>query len=277
MKLDSHQHFWRYAANPGDFPWMTDDLAALRRDFLPEDLAPLREDLAVDGTIAVQAREMEVETDFLLGLARDDKSIKGIVGWVDLCAKDVEARLDRFAGNPAFRGVRMLIHDRADLDFADSAPHLRGVSCLESRGLTYDLLLRTAHIEAAIRLVDKLPHQRFVVDHIAKPKMDGIDRDEWETGIRSIAERPNVFCKLSGLVTEANWSNWKPESFGPYLDTVLEAFGAGRLMVGSDWPVCTLATSYAGAIGLVAEWSRKLSDDERADVMGKNCARFYSV
>ncbi|MDE0530180.1 MAG: amidohydrolase family protein [Albidovulum sp.] len=277
MRLDSHQHFWRYTANPDDFPWMTDDLAALRRDFMPDDLAPLREEVEIDGTIAVQAREMELETDFLLGLANDDKSIKGVVGWVDLCAKDVEARLDRYTGAPAFRGVRMLIHDRADPDFADSSPHLRGVGCLEPRSLTYDLLLRTVHLKAAIRLVDKLPHQRFVVDHIAKPKMDGSDRGEWEAGIRSIAERPNVSCKLSGLVTEADWSNWQTETFGPYLDTVLDAFGTTRLMIGSDWPVCTLAASYAGAMGLVADWSRKLSPDERADVMGKNCARFYSV
>ena len=143
--------------------------------------------------------------------------------------------------------------------------------------MTYDLLLRTIHIPAAIRLVDALPNQPFVVDHIAKPKMDGNDREAWETGMRAIAERPNVSCKLSGLVTEANCSNWTTETFGPYLDTVLEAFGTDRLMIGSDWPVCTLAASYAKAMGVVTDWSEKLSSDERAALMGDNCARFYSV
>lgn len=277
MNLDAHQHYWNYGANPDDFPWMTDRLAALRRDFLPEDLLPLREAVGIDGTVAVQAREMEVETDFLLDLATDDNSIRGVVGWVDLCAADVEARLDRHVHNPVFRGVRMLIHDRADPDFADSVPHVHGVSCLEPRGLTYDLLLRVIHLQAAIRLVDKLPHQPFVVDHIAKPKVDGSDHDLWEAGIRSMAERPNVTCKISGLVTEADWSNWKAETFGPYLDTVLDAFGTERLMVGSDWPVCTLAAGYAEVIGLAMDWTAKLSLDERADLMGRNCARFYSV
>lgn len=277
MKLDAHQHFWSYTANPDDFPWMTDQLAAIRRDFLPEDLFPLREAVGIDGTIAVQAREMEVETDFLLDLAADDHSIRGVVGWIDLCAADVEVRLDRQVHNPVFRGVRMLIHDRADPDFADSVPHVHGVSCLEPRGLTYDLLLRAIHLQAAIRLVDKLPHQPFVVDHIAKPRMDGSDLELWEAGMRSIAERPNVTCKISGLVTEANCSNWNAETFGPYLDTVLDAFGTERLMVGSDWPVCTLAAGYAEVLGLAMDWTSKLSPDERADLMGGNCARFYSV
>lgn len=277
MKLDAHQHFWNYSKNPDDFTWMSDQLTAIRRDFLPEDLAPLRTEVGIEGTIAVQARAMEVETDFLLGLAVNDPSIRGVVGWVDLCAPDVEARLDRYRGNPVFRGVRMVIHDHADPDFADSAPHQHGVSCLQSRGLTYDLLLRTIHIPAAIRLVDALPDQPFVVDHIAKPKMDGSDRDAWETGMRAIAERPNVCCKLSGLVTEAEWSHWTSETFGPYLDTVLDAFGTDRLMIGSDWPVCTLAATYAQAMGVVTDWSGKLSADERAALLGQNCARFYGV
>lgn len=277
MKLDAHQHFWTYSANPDDFPWMSDALSALRRDFLPADLTPLREGLGIEGTIAVQAREKEVETDFLLALAAKDPSVRGVVGWVDLCAPDAGARLDAYTDNPAFRGVRMLIHDREDPDFADSAPHANGVACLEPRGLTYDLLLRTIHLPAAIRLVDRLPNQPFVVDHIAKPKMDGSDRAAWDTGIRAIAQRPNVLCKLSGLVTEADWSDWRGETFGPYLDTVLDAFGPERLMIGSDWPVCTLAASYGEAMGVVIDWSEKLSADERAAVMGGTCARFYGV
>lgn len=277
MRLDAHQHFWTYSANPDDFPWMTDDLARIRRDFLPADLAPLRAGMGIEGTIAVQAREIEAETDFLLDLAAKDPSIQGVVGWIDLCAQDVGDRLDRYADRKAFKGARMLIHDRADPDFADSAPHLNGVGCLGSRGLTYDLLLRTIHLPAAIRLVDRLPNQPFVIDHIAKPMMDGSDRPDWAAGIRKIGERPNVSCKLSGLVTESDWVHWKAETFWPFLDTVLEAFGANRLMIGSDWPVCTLAAGYDDAMGVVLDWTNQLSTDERKAIQGGNCARFYSV
>lgn len=277
MRLDSHQHFWNYAANPDDFSWMTDELGALRRNFLPEDLAPLRAQAGVDGTIAVQARELEIETDFLLGLAKSDPTIRGVVGWVDLCSPDVEARLERWSSEAALKGFRMLIHDRENPDFADSDAHARGVGFLGDHGLTYDLLLRTIHLPAAIRLVDRLPDQPFVVDHIAKPAMDGGDREAWESGMRRIAERPNVFCKLSGLVTEADWNNWRGQSFTPYLDTVFEAFGPDRLMIGSDWPVCTLAADYGDALDVVLQWSAALSADEQAGILGRNCARFYSV
>lgn len=277
MRLDAHQHFWNHTENAADYVWMTDDLAELQRDFLPADLAPLRASTGIDGTIAVQAREMEVETDFLLGLAKEDKSVRGIVGWIDLCADNVEERLERYSDELLLKGHRMLIHDREDPNFADSEPHLRGVSLLQKYGLTCDLLLRTIHLPSAIRLVDRLPNQPFVVDHIAKPKMDKTDRDTWEEGIRAIAERPHVLCKLSGLVTEADWDDWKAESFTPYLDVVLDAFGTDRLMFGSDWPVCTLAADYEVVVGLVSDWAAKLSEDEREAIFGLNCARFYSV
>lgn len=277
IRLDAHQHFWSYSANPDHFPWMTDAVDPLRRDYLPEHLAPLRAASQIDGTIAVQAREMDVETDYLLDHAADDPTIRGVVGWIDLCAPNVEARLDHYADRPALKGMRMLIHDRDDPDFADSTPHRHGVSCLTARGLTYDLLLRTVHLPAAIRLVDALPDQPFVVDHIAKPRMDGTDREPWEAGMREIARRPNVVCKLSGLVTEADWDNWTAATFTPFLDTVLEAFGPHRLMMGSDWPVCTLAADHGEALGVVIDWCEKLSSDERAAVFGGTCARFYSV
>ena len=277
MRIDSHQHFWRYPRDAADFTWMTDDLVALQRDFLPADLAPLRASLGIDGSVAVQAREVEAETDFLLALAADDPSILGVVGWVDLCADDVDARLDRWAGEARLKGMRMLIHDRDDPRFAASEAHVRGVSRLGARGLTYDLLLRTVHLPAAIELVDRLPEQPFVVDHIAKPAMDGSDLDAWRRGIAEIARRPNVLCKLSGMVTEADWHGWRAETFEPYMAHVLDAFGTERLMIGSDWPVCTLAAGYEAAMRVVLDWSRALSGDERAALLGGNCARFYGL
>lgn len=277
MRLDAHQHYWDYAANAQDFAWMTEDLVAIRQNFLPADLAPLRTQAGIEGTIAVQAREVEAETDFLLELAARDSSIRGVVGWIDLCAPDIETRLEHYADASALKGYRMLIHDRADPDFADSADHARGVGCLAKHGLTYDLLLRTIHLPAAIRLVDRMANQPFVVDHIAKPLMDGSDWDEWEKGIRAIAEREHVLCKLSGMVTEADWSNWQAQTFKPYLDTVLEAFGPNRLMIGSDWPVCTLAGNYGETLAVVEDWAAALSADEQAAILGLTCARFYSV
>jgi len=277
MRLDAHQHFWNYTENAADYVWMTDDLADLQRDFLPSDLAPLRAKTGIEGTIAVQAREKETETDFLLELAKHDSSIRGVVGWIDLCAENVEGRLEGYSGETLLKGHRMLVHDRLDPNFADSKPHLRGVSLLQKFGLTYDLLLRTVHLPSAIRLVDHLPNQPFVVDHIAKPKMDGSDWEAWESGIRAIAERPHVLCKLSGLVTEADWDNWKSETFTPYLDVVLETFGTDRLMIGTDWPVCTLAADYKTVVGLVTNWAAKMSEDEQEAIFGGNCARFYSA
>jgi len=277
MRIDAHQHFWQYARNACDFVWMSDELAALKHDFLPEDLAPLREAIGFDGSIAVQAREVDAETDFLLALADEHVEIPGVVGWVDLCADDLSSKLDRWAGADKLKGFRMLIHDRPDPDFADSEAHARGVGQLEARGLAYDLLLRTVHLPAAIRLVDRLPLQRFVVDHIAKPAMDGSDFDVWQRGMTLIAERPNVMCKLSGMVTEADWKNWNAVTFEPYLDHVLAVFGADRLMIGSDWPVCTLASDYVLAMQVVLDWSKALSVDERSAVLGENCARFYGI
>lgn len=277
MQIDAHQHFWNYEENAKDFVWMNDDLEDLKRNFLPEDLAPLREACRIDGSIAVQAREVQAETDFLLQLAKADGSIKGVVGWLDLCAQNIETLLEQYQGSVALKGFRMLIHDRPDPDFADCSDHLHGVSILNKYGLTYDLLLRTIHLPAAIRLVDKLPDQPFVVDHIAKPAMDGSDWEAWKNGIRQIAQRPNVMCKLSGIVTEADWSNWQSSDFSPYLDTVLDAFGANRLMIGSDWPVCTLAANYESTLGVVRNWIEKLSTDEQRMIMGQNCAEFYSV
>ncbi|OED36139.1 hypothetical protein AB833_28365 [Chromatiales bacterium (ex Bugula neritina AB1)] len=277
MRLDSHQHFWNYTANPDDFSWMSADFAALKFNFLPDDLAPLLESVGIDGSIAVQARELQVETDFLLDQAKQSAFVHGVVGWVDLCELDVEKVLEAYTEEPLLKGFRMLVHDHPDINFADSTAHARGVGLLEKHGWSYDLLLKTVHLPAAINLVDRFPQQMFVVDHIAKPVPDGSDWIPWQKGIVEIARRPNVYCKLSGMVTEAVWSNWQAPDYNRYLDEVFNAFGAERCMYGSDWPVCTCATDYRSMYSVVNNWAARLSESEQQSLFGGSCENFYRV
>lgn len=277
MRIDSHQHFWNYSDFPSDYVWMTDDFASLRKDYGPAELKPLLVENGFSGSVVVQAREMQKETDYLLDLASREQFILGVVGWVDLCDPDAEHQLDRFSTSPRLKGLRMLIHDRADTEFAASESHVRGVRLLETYNLTYDLLLRPQHIEAAIQLVDRCPRQRFVVDHIAKPDIKGGTLEPWRSRLRDLAKRQNVFCKLSGMVTEADWTTWRTKDLNPYLDLVLDAFGAARLMIGSDWPVSTCAAPYAEAIKVVVDWTARLSLDEREAILGGTCRSFYNL
>jgi L-fuconolactonase len=281
--IDSHHHFWAY--DERDYDWMTDGMDVLRRDHLPHDLAPLLARAGVVGTVAVQARRTEVETAWLLGLADAHPFVRGVVGWIDMAAPDVEARLERFARHPRLVGMREVLHDMPDPDHAASPQHVRAVGAIGRAGLAYDLLLKPPNLDAAIRLVDRFPEGRFVVDHIAKPDMRasrrGPDaeagRRAWAEGLRALAARPNVACKLSGLVTECDWATWRAGDVAPFLDVVLDAFGAQRCMIGSDWPVCTLAAPYGAAIGLVADYAAALSPHERAAVLGATATRWYRL
>ena len=277
MRIDAHQHFWSYTDNPNDFAWMTDEYSVLRRNFLPADLEPLLNDGNLSACIAVQAREVPQETDFLLALAETNPFVRGVVGWVDLCADNIAAVLETYTAKPALKGFRMLIHDRSDPDFAASDAHARGIGLLAEYGWTYDLLLRTIHLPAALKLVDRFPEQRFVIDHIAKPKFDGSDWTPWLAGMQEMAKRENVYCKLSGLVTEAEWSQWQSVDYGRYLDVVFAAFGANRCMFGSDWPVCTCAADYSSVLATLDNWARALSNDEQRAIFGQTCAHFYSL
>jgi len=277
MRLDAHQHFWNYTANAADYTWISDASAVLRQDFEPPQLEPLLREIGFDGTIAVQARELPQETGYLLGLAERHTLIKGVVGWLDLTAPGVGADLERAAENPVLRGLRMVIHDRADLDFADSPDHRRGVGMLGRLGLTYDLLVRPQHLPSALRLVDALPDQAFVIDHAAKPLVAKGIMSPWRERMAEMAHRPQVYCKVSGLVTEADGASWTPADLTPYLDTVLELFGADRLMIGSDWPVCLCASDYVRTMRVVIDWSAKLSPTERDGILGGNAARFYGI
>lgn len=277
MWIDAHQHFWKFVGNESDYVWMTDEYSMLGRDFDPDDLRPLLVAAGFSGTIAVQAREMAKETSYLLELSARHPFILGVVGWLDLCAPDIGAFLDRIADNDKLKGLRMLIHDRADPDFAVSPEHVRGVALLERHGLTYDLLLKPQNLPAATSLADRLPHQMFVVDHIAKPDIRMGILEPWRRQMAEIAKRPNVYCKLSSVITQADWKRWSYEQIEPYLDHVLRVFGADRIMAGSDWPVSTCAADYLTTMSVLKRWAAKLTDVERDAFLGLNCARVYGV
>lgn len=275
MVIDAHQHFWRF--DPVREAWITDEMAAIRRDFLPEDLAPELDACGVDATIAVQADQSEAETEFLLGLAEGNRRIAGVVGWVDLRAVDVERRLERFSRFKKLRGVRHVAQAEADDWFLARPEFVRGVGRLKEFGLTYDILIYPRQLPAAIELVRKLPEQKFVVDHLAKPEIKAGKLEPWAGLMREIASNPNVYCKLSGMVTEADWKNWKAEDCEVFLEVVFDAFGAERLMFGSDWPVCLVAASYAQVKSIVEEYVDRHTPAAKSAIFGENGKRFYQT
>jgi L-fuconolactonase len=275
MRIDSHQHFWHYS--PVEHTWMSDEMATLKRDFLPIDLEPLLANTGFHGSIAVQARQSLEETQWLLELADQYEFIRAVVGWVDLRAEELPQQLTTFTRHPKLVGVRHVIHDEPDDEFMLRPEFRRGISRLREFDLTYDLLLFPKHLPAAVRLVDEFPDQPFVLDHIAKPKIGERLISPWRDDIEELAALPNVSCKLSGMVTEANWTQWRPDDFHPYLDVVFEAFGADRLMIGSDWPVCTLSGDYSSTMQIVIDYLRRLPAEAQEGVLGGNCARFYGI
>ena len=272
MRLDAHQHFWSYDA--AQYPWIPPG-SPLHRDWLPADLAALQQPLGFEGSIAVQARQVVGESDWLLDLADQHVGVKGVVGWVDLRSDRVEADLARLAAHPKFVGVRHVVQEEPDDDFMLGSDFQRGIGRLAAFGLTYDLLIYPKQLAAAIRLAENFPNQPFVLDHIAKPPIKDGAIEPWKSQLRRLAQLPNVHCKVSGMLTEADHERWKVEQFRPYLDVVFEAFGPARLMYGSDWPVCLFAGSYEQAYRLVDDHARGLSAAERAGLFGDNCARFY--
>jgi L-fuconolactonase len=275
VKIDSHQHFWHF--DPVAHAWMSDQMGALRRDYLPGELAPLLGAIGFDGTVVVQARQSLEETRWLLELAGEHEFIRGVVGWVDLRSPELDAQLAEFAGQPKFVGVRHVVHDEPDDGVLLREDFRQGIGRLREFGLTYDLLLFPKHLAAAAALAAEFPAQPFVLDHLGKPDIKGGVLDPWEDEIRALARHPNVHCKLSGMVTEAAWATWRAEDFRPYLDVVFAAFGPERLMIGSDWPVCLLAGNYASVMQLVTDRVAALPEPERAAILGGNCARFYGL
>lgn len=275
MRIDAHQHFWHY--NPSEHAWMTDAMHGLKRDYLPADLQPLLDRTGVHGTIAVQARQHVQETDWLLELADKHDYIKGVVGWVDLQAPDLHEQLERYRHYPKLVGIRHVVHDEPDEQFMLRPAFLRGLSLLAEFDLTYDLLLFPQHLPVAVDVAKQLPNQRFVLDHMAKPLIKTQTVASWEADIRALASLENVYCKVSGMVTEAAWQHWKLDDFKRYLEVVFDCFGPDRLMFGSDWPVCTLAASYAEVVLIVQEHVRGLPTDIQDRVFGGNAIHFYGV
>ncbi len=275
MKIDSHQHFWRYDAERD--AWITDSMAVLRRDFLPEHLVAELAANAIDASIAVQADQSENETMFLLDLAEKNKRIAGVVGWVDLQSPRVAERLEHFSHSSKLRGFRHIAQTEPDGRFLTREDFVKGVAQLRAFGFTYDILIYPKQMPAAIELVARLPEQRFVVDHVAKPEIKSGKSAQWAAHMREIAQSKNVFCKLSGMVTETDWKRWKTEDFKPYLDVVFDAFGAERLMFGSDWPVCLLAATYRQVNQLIEEYVKGFSQSDTDKIFGGNAARFYGL
>jgi L-fuconolactonase len=273
MHVDAHQHYWIY--NPDEYAWIDDSMAALRRDFLPEHLNPELESNDFHGSILVQTRQTLEETRWLLELAERSSSILGVVGWVDLQSTDVQSQLKELAKNPKLVGIRHIVQGEPDDRFLLRPDFLRGISLLEEFDLAYDILIYTRHLPVAADFVERFPRQRFVLDHLAKPPIKSGEITSWADGIRRLAAFPNVFCKLSGLVTEADWTGWRPEQITPYLDVAFQAFGPNRLMIGSDWPVCLVAASYSRAINVVKDYLARYAPDAQEAVLGGNAREFY--
>ncbi len=274
LHIDAHQHFWIYDRR--QYAWLDESLAALRRDFLPGDLQPELERNGFQGSVVVQVRQSLEETPWLLDLARSAPFILGVIGWVDLQSPNVRSELETLTGNPKLVGLRHIVQSEPD-DFLLRPEFLRGISLLEEFDLAYDILIYDRHLPVAAEFVSRFPRQRFVLDHLAKPPIKSGSIDAWSRGIRELAAFPNVSAKLAGLVTEADWQAWKAEDIRSYLDVAFDCFGSGRLMIGSDWPVCTVAASYSRTMDVVKNYLSQQTDEVRAAVMGGNAQRFWRL
>lgn len=275
MKIDSHHHFWKY--NPVEYGWIDDSMRVIRRDFFPEDLRAEITAARVDGVVSVEAQQSIVETQRLLDFATQHDFIKGVVGWVELVSPKAGVQLDQFAANPKLKSIRHVVQAEPDENFILRDDFSRGIRELTRFGLAYDVLIFERHLPQTIRFVDAHPDQIFILDHLAKPRIKDNLLEPWRKNIRELGRRKNVFCKLSGMVTEADYKTWTEAQLRPYFETALEAFGPKRLMFGSDWPVCLVACSYARWHGLVSEWISQLSTAERDRILGGTAVEAYKL
>lgn len=272
--IDSHQHFWKF--DPIRDAWIDDRMRVIQRNFLPDDLAPLLSSSNISGSIAVQTDQSEDETQFLLELANDHEFINGVVGWIDFKGERLPQRLEHFSQFKKLKGFRHIVQGEAN-GFLDHLRFLNGIKRLQEFDFTYDVLIYSRQLEEAIRFVKKFPNQKFVIDHIAKPVISKKEWEPWATGMTKMSELENVYCKISGMVTEAVWSDWSKDTFNPYLDLVFEKFGCQRILYGSDWPVCLVAASYEQQLSIVSDYIAQLTSSEKNAVMGENAVRFYNL
>jgi len=275
IKIDSHQHFWKF--DPVRDSWIDSSMSAIQRDFMPADLKPILDKHGFDGCIAVQADQSEVETNFLLELADHNDYIKGVVGWVDLRAADAGNRLEYYRAFKKLKGFRHVLQGEADRALMLNPQFTKGLNFFKPYDFTYDILIFPDQLGYTHQLVKTFGGTRFVVDHIAKPDIKNKNIDKWAAGINAVAKHENVYCKVSGMVTEADWQNWILADFDPYLDVIFEAFGSNRVMFGSDWPVCNVAGGYQQMLSVVKNYTSKLSADEQARFWGLNAIEFYKL
>ncbi len=274
MRIDAHQHFWNY--NPKKHDWIDENMKAIRKDFLTDDLLPLLKENNFDGCVAVEADQTETETEFLINLAANNNFIQGVVGWVDLKADNIQERLSHFKQFEILKGFRHVLQNE-EPDFMLESKFLNGINALQEHNYTYDILIFPQQLNASIKLVKKNPNQKFVIDHIAKPYIKHGLIGHWKRDIELIAKFENVYCKISGMVTEADYENWQASDFLPYLDTVVNAFGTKRIMYGSDWPVCLVAATYKEMLDVVGNYFNSFSETEQEDLFGKNAQNFYHL
>ena len=275
MLVDSHQHFWQVGRF--DYPWMTSDLGVLYRDYLPHELAPILKDNGVEKTVLVQASNSVAESRWLLKLAAENSFIAGVVGWVDLMSPDVDVQLNELTAHPKFKGVRHLVESEPHDDWIVQPAVLSGLRRLSTYGLSYDLLVHTRHLKYVPQVAESCPELALVIDHLAKPPIAKNEIKEWAQAFKPLASYPNIHCKLSGLVTEANWTSWQTAELRPFVEFALETFGPDRLMFGSDYPVCLLASSYDRVLESFQEILQSLSDVDRDKIFSRNAAEFYRV
>ena len=272
---DAHQHFWQVGRF--DYPWMSEDLGVLYRDYLPVDLAPILQQNGIEKTVLVQASNSVAESRWLLELANANSFIAGIVGWVGLMSADISTQLDELCAHPKFKGVRHLVESEPRDDWVVQPAVLSGLKQLASRGLSYDLLAHTRHLKYVPQVAEACPDLPLVVDHLAKPPIARNEIKEWSHALEPLARYPNINCKLSGLVTEANWNSWQPNDLRPFVDCALEFFGADRIMFGSDYPVCLLAASYDRVLDSFQELLKNLSEADRKKIFSTNATKFYRL
>jgi L-fuconolactonase len=276
MKIDSHQHFWEFD-KVLDKSWINDSMSVLRQDFSPAQVQPLMLENGIEGCVAVQADQTEDETHYLLGLAEKHSIIKGVVGWVDFRAPNIDERLEYFSGFKALKGFRHIVQAEKEDDFLLRKDFCDGISLLKEYNFTYDILIYPKHLKFAQKFVEKFPDQKFVIDHIAKPFIKAQAIDDWKEDLKVFGKYENVYCKMAGLVTEADWNNWALSDFSSYISITLDIFGTDRVMFGSDWPVCLPSASYSQVCEIIEKNTSFLNSKEKEKLWGLNCSDFYGL